>query len=232
MVLIVSYKYFMFFKTTNFVDDQLIKQAQVSTPDIDFRLSLNEPSKDFFYNQWIIRKQFQNTVWEDILKTIPEPIGEARLIKLDPGMCYRSHADIDDRWHLSISGEKSFLIDLENNSMHPTITDNYWYTIDTSLKHSAANFGSKPRIQLVVRKLLTRNILTNPVNVSITLIKVTDDRRFIFDDIVSPWLNKANKNGTLRDFKFEEFEVLLTIEENAVEDLKSAISSHFKLSIL
>jgi hypothetical protein len=232
MVAIVAYKYFMFSKTNTQVDSILIEQAQNSIPDVDFRLALNEPTGDFFYDPWIIRSEFRNTVWEKILNTIPDKIGEARLIKLDPGTCYRSHSDIDDRWHLSILSERSYLINLENDTMYPTIQDDHWHIIDTGIKHSAANFGSKPRTQLVVRKLLKRNQLTNPVKVSITLIKVTDDRRFIFDDIISPWLNKANKNGTLQNFKFEEFEVRLIIESSVVDDLRKTISSHFNLDII
>ena len=222
----------MFSKTNIQIDSGLIEKAQISIPNIDFRLSLNQPTGDFFYDPWIIRPEFENTVWEEILKTIPDNIGEARLIKLDPGTCYRSHSDIDDRWHLSILGERSYLVDLENDIMYPTVQDDHWHLINTGIKHSAVNFGSKPRTQLVVRKLLQRNQLKNPIKVSITLIKVTEDRRFIFDDIISPWLNNANKTGTLQDFKFEEFEVRLTIESNVLESLKNTIDSHFNLEII
>jgi len=229
---IVAHKYFMFTDTNYSIDQNLLQQAVNSIPDIDFRLAINKPTGDFFYDPWIIKDEYKGTVWETIYNSLPENKGEARLIKLDPGTCYRSHSDIDDRWHLSISSDRSYLVDLESDNMYHITTDGKWHTINTGIKHSAANFGSKSRIQLVVRKLLTRNQLTKPVNVSITLITITDDRRFIFDDVVSPWLNRADKTGVLSDFKFEEFEVKLTIEADVVDDLRSTIGSHFKLSIL
>lgn len=221
----------MFTKTKYPISSDLLKEAETSIPDVDFRLSLNKPTGDFFYDPWIIDDQFRGSIWERILNTLPIPIGEARLIKLEPGTCYRSHADIDDRWHLSIQGERSYLINLENDIMYPVVKDQCWHYIDAGIKHSAVNFGSVPRIQLVVRKLLSRNVLKDPINVSITLKKIITDRRFVFDDIVSPWLNKANKQGILQDFKFEEFEVKLTIEKSAVDNLKSTIDSHFNLEI-
>lgn len=220
------------FHITNYnINQSLIDQAVCSIPDIDFRLAINQPSSDFFYDPWIIKPEFKGTIWQHILDSIPEDKGEARLIKLEPGTCYRSHADIDDRWHLSLTGEKSYLVNLESNILYPTVRDNHWHVIDTSIKHSAVNFGSKPRVQLVVRKLLTRNILKESITVSITLKEITEDRRFVFDDVVSPWLNEANKNGTLYDFKFEEFEVLLVIEKDQIEQLRQAVQSHFNLEI-
>lgn len=209
-----------------------LEEAQLAIPNIEFRLPINQPTGDFFYDPWAVNDEFKNTIWEDILNTIPGPKGEARIIKLDPGTCYRSHADIDDRWHLSLKGEKSFIVDLENDRMQPTEQDTLWHTIDTSIRHSAVNFGHIPRIQLVVRQLLTRNILMTPKQISITLKTIVDDRRFIFDDLVSPWLNKMNKSGRISDFQYTEFEVKLSIEESEIENLKSIISSHFNVTIL
>jgi len=209
-----------------------LDEAQLAIPNIEFRLPINKPTGNFFYDPWIIKDEFKNTIWEDILNTIPKDKGEARIIKLDPGTCYRSHADIDDRWHLSLKGEKSFIVDLENENMQPTKQDTIWHMIDTSIRHSAVNFGHVPRLQLVVRQLLTRNTLIYPKQISITLKNIVDDRRFIFDDLVSPWLNKMNKAGRITDFQYEELEVKLTIEESEIENLKSLINSHFNVTIL
>jgi len=221
------------FNTTDYQITKLqLEEAQLAIPNIEFRLPINQPTGNFFYDPWVIKDEFKNTIWEDILNTITEAKGEARIIKLDPGTCYRSHADIDDRWHLSLKGEKSFIIDLENENMQPTMQDATWHMIDTSIRHSAVNFGHVPRMQLVVRQLLTRNVLKTPKHISITLKTIVDDRRFIFDDIVSPWLNKMNKAGRITDFQYEEFEVKLTIEESEIENLKSLIASHFNVTIL
>jgi hypothetical protein len=221
------------FNSTNFkITPAQLGEAQISIPDIEFRLPINQPTGNFFYDPWVIKTEFKNTIWEDILITIPESKGEARIIRLDPGTCYRSHADIDDRWHLSLTGEKSFIVNLENECMQPTKQDAKWHTINTSIHHSAVNFGHVPRIQLVVRQLLSRNTLTNPKQISITLKTIVDDRRFIFDDLVSPWLNKMNKSGHISDFQYAEFEVTLSIEESEIENLKSIISNHFEVTVL
>jgi hypothetical protein len=209
-----------------------LEEAQLSIPNIEFRLPINQPTGNFFYDPWVIKDEFKNTIWEDILNTIPEAKGEARIIKLDPGTCYRSHADIDDRWHLSLKGEKSFIVDLENERMLPNRPDTIWHMIDTVVRHSDVNFGHVPRLQLVVRQLLTRNILINPKQISITLKTIVDDRRFIFDDLVSPWLNKMSKSGRITDFQYEEFEVKLTIEQSEIDNLKSVIDSHFNIAVL
>lgn len=222
----------MFHMTDYKITKAQLEEAQLAIPSIEFRLPINQPTGNFFYDPWIIKDEFKNTIWEDILNTIPEAKGEARIIKLDPGTCYRSHADIDDRWHLSLKGEKSFIVDLENERMRPTRPDSIWHMIDTSIRHSAVNFGHVPRMQLVVRQLLTRNILINPKQISITLKTIVDDRRFIFDDLVSPWLNKMSKSGRITDFQYEEFEVKLVIEESEIDNLKSMIDSHFNVTVL
>ena len=222
----------MFYTTNHKITNLQLEKAQLAIPNIEFRLPINQPTGNFFYDPWIIKDEFKDTIWEDILNSIPELKGEARIIKLDPGICYRSHADIDDRWHLSLKGEKSFIIDLENERMHPTIPDTIWHMIDTSTRHSAVNFGHMPRMQLVVRQLLTRNTLISPKQISITLKHIIDDKRFIFDDLVSPWLNKMNKDGRISNFQYEEFEVKLSIEASEIDNLKSIINSHFNVTIL
>ena len=222
----------MFYTTNYKITNFQLEKAQLAIPNIEFRLPINQPTGNFFYDPWIIKDEFKDTIWEDILNSIPELKGEARIIKLDPGMCYRSHADIDDRWHLSLKGEKSFIIDLEKEHMHPTIPDTTWHVIDTSTRHSAVNFGHVPRLQLVVRQLLIKNVLLNPKHISLTLKKIVDDRRFIFDDVVSPELNRLNKAGLITDFQYEEFEVKMCIEEREIDNLQSTISSHFNLTIV
>jgi hypothetical protein len=221
------------FSTTQYrIDAELLEEAIANIPNIDFRVELNKPTGNFFYDAWEIKDEYENSVWKKIIDTLPFPKGEARLIKLDPGTCYRSHADIDDRWHLSIVGEKSYLIDLENDQLYPTEIDCKWHIIDTSLRHSAANFGSKPRIQLVVRKLLDRCVLLNGIEISITLKKIIDDRRYVFDDMVSPLLNRLSKQNKMSDFRYEEFEVKMRIDELELQNFSQSIESHFNVRIV
>lgn len=195
-------------KATNYlVPKELLENAKHSIPNIDFRLTINKPTGNFFYDPWVVRDEFKNTVWESILNTLPEPMGEARLIVLEPGKAYQSHSDIDDRFHLNIAGDnRSYLINLDDLKMHPTKLDYTWYDLDASPRHSAVNFGEFDRIQLVVRKLLHRNTLSNPVR-----IKISGDR-FEFDDRISKLLNNLNKNGYISDFSIEGESVCLSME--------------------
>lgn len=211
---------------------ELLQQAQLEVPNIDSRLVLNQPTGRFFNDPWEIKPEFKNTVWEQVLDSLSEPKGEARLIRLDQGVCYPSHADIDDRWHLTIQGNHSYLIDLESHTMYQTDELGTWYFMDAGRRHTAANFGSGYRIQLVVRKLLPLPNITNPVNVSIKLKSLIDERRFVFDDIISPWLNRAYKQGIVDNFKGEELEATFTVESSAVDELQKLIDSHFTLTIL
>ena len=217
---------------TNYtIPDDILQEAICSLPDIDSRLSLNQPSGRFFNDPWEIKPEFKGTIWENILNSLDEPKGEARLIKLEQGKCYPSHADVDDRWHLSIKGNHSFLVDLESQTMYQTNELGRWYSMDAGRRHTAANFGSEDRVQLVVRKLLPVPRITSPKDVSITLKDVVGDRRFIFDDIVSPWLNYAYKKGIVDNFKGEDLEATFTIEESYIGELRDLIKDHFTLTI-
>jgi hypothetical protein len=214
------------------ISDILLQEAVHLLPKIDARVALNQPTGDFFNDPWEIKPEFKGTVWEQILDTIIEDKGEARLIKLAPGQAYPSHADIDDRWHLSISGNNSYLIDLENQQMYQTNDLGRWYLMDAGIRHTAANFGSESRVQLVVRKLLSRNQLRQPVKISIRLKEVIGERRFIFDDIISPWVNRAYKSGSINDFKGSDLEATMIIEHSILDDLINISAGYFTISIV
>lgn len=220
-------------ETTNYtVPQELLQEAIESIPDIDSRLALNQPSGRFFNDPWEIKPEFKGTVWERILSILDEPKGEARLIRLPQGTCYVSHADIDDRWHLTLTGNNAYLIDLENQKMYQTSEFGRWYSMDAGIKHTAANFGSCDRVQLVVRKLLPAPNIKIPKNVIITLKNVVVERRFIFDDVISPWLNYAYKKGIVADFKGEDLVATMTVEEEYIDELQELIRDYFNLTIL
>lgn len=203
--------------------DQL-ERAQQAIPDSSTaRIQLNISTGDFFYDPWKVNTDYQGTIWEEILSTIPDH-GEARLIKLAEGACYTIHADIDDRWHLNITGENSYLVDLNSKTMYPTINHHRWFLMDAGILHSAVNFGNKDRYQLVVRKLLNKNMLTTPVNITIHNVK---ERRYLLDQIVSPWLNYANKNSLITDFKIVANSVFFKIEETELSTLKTLLDGNF-----
>lgn len=194
----------------------------------DFKLTLNTPTGDFFYDSWVIKKEFKNTIWETILASLPYSIGEARLIRLRPESCYTIHADIDDRLHLNLTGNNIFLVDLSEDILHKILSDLHWYEMNAGKLHSAVNFGSKDRYQLVVRKLLLKNKLRDPINISIVARHTTNNSdRYLFDLYASPWLNYANKTGIISNFRTTNTSVYLTIEKDNISMLETMLQDYF-----
>lgn len=212
------------------VSRELLQQAIEQIPTFETHIDLNSKQGNFFYDPWKISEEFKNTVWEKILNSLEMDIGQARLIKLKPEECYRSHADMDDRYHLSIKGDNSFLIDLDNHIMYPTVPDGTWYLMDAGKRHSAVNFSGQPRIQLVVRKLLTNSDIANPQNITIQKAKDVPNFRYIFDDVFSPWLNKMDKLGKLNNFQLlSDDAVSFIIDKDNIADLVSICPTEFKI---
>lgn len=196
-------------------------EYSVSLPSKGFnfqeaKTTLNEPSGRFFYDPWQVKPEYKNTIWENLLKSLPVDQGEARVIKLDYGTTYMSHTDIDDRWHLTLQGERAYLIDLDEEQMFLTYPDGNWYEMNAGRRHVASNYGSIHRYQLVVRKLLIESRHTNLVNVKIQPVEELFDTRYQFDNLISPWLNTINKQGVMKDFTHDNQTVTFKITTDAL----------------
>jgi hypothetical protein len=216
---------------TNYtVDPKLYQEACNHLPKDVMRTTINQPTGDFFYDPWIIKDEYKGTVWETIYNSLPAVKGEARIIILDPGQCYQTHADIDDRYHLNILGDNSYLIDLVRDIMHPLAQDGIWYDMDAGFLHTATNFGRRPRVQLVVRKLLKKNKLKKPVEVSLaTSMDNPNHARFLFDNTMSPWFNDANKAGFINSFTQGAVTIKFNIEQDRLESFKRMLPEEFKI---
>jgi hypothetical protein len=215
----------MLVKTLHTVDPDLIKSA-ITTPFENGKHSLTEPTGDFFYDPWKIKEQYKDTPWQKILNSLKEPWGEARIIILESPSCYTRHADIDDRYHLNIAGDEGYLIDLEIQKMYKLKQDGVWYEMDAGKLHTAISVGEHTRVQLVVRKLLTRNILDTPIKVNICT--AGENPRYSFDNKISSWLNRANKKNIITNFKHNGASVQFDIEHNEMDSLKEIIPKEFK----
>ena len=221
----------MLFQTTQTVDLSIVKEAVDIASKEEFKITINQPTGDFFYDPWVIKPELKNTVWEKILNSLPIEHGEARIIILKPGTSYSCHADADDRWHLNLQSDRGYLIDLDDLKMYPLLSDGIWYHMDAGKLHTAANFGSIDRIQIVIRQLLRRNQLINSVPVKITIKSNAVDFRYQFDNTISPWLNRANKQGTINNFKFVDNEVTFNVENNLVTELIQIVPSIFEVIV-
>ena len=220
----------MLAKTNYTVNQLLLQEAIDNLPSNQFRTAINLPSGNFFYDPWTIKSEFKNTIWDQILSTLPKPFGEARIVNLNPATNYQIHADLDDRYHLNITGEECYLIDITAGKMHLLVPDGIWYTMNAGKLHSAANFGRQHRIQLVVRQLLTNAELTDPVTVTIcNNIFSENDARFMFDNTISPWLNKIQKQNKLANFTYTEKVVKFQTTQNIAEELKTITLNGFEI---
>jgi hypothetical protein len=221
----------MITQTAYFVNNNIKEQIKFVDIDVAFKLPLNEPTGDFFYDAWTIKEEYKGTVWDKLISTLPSNIGEARLIKLEPGQAYRSHADIDDRYHFNIQGERSFVLYTDANLIYPQVKSDYWFDMNAGKLHSAVNTGRIDRIQLVVRKLLNKNVLIAPAHITMTLKKFNPDYRYVFDEFYSPWLNAANKNGIVNSFVYNDNYVSFNIEKSYLEEFKKIETSYFNLTV-
>jgi hypothetical protein len=216
--------------TTYSVDTSLLQQASDCIPNTGMKNTINQPTGNFFYDPWVLKDEYKDTIWEALYDSLPVVKGEARVIILEPGQCYTSHADIDDRYHLNISGSKSYLVNLETNQMHFLDQNGIWYDMNAGQTHTAANFGRTARAQLVIRKLLLNNYIKDPVPITIhTTLTNLDQARFIFDNTISPWLNTANKKGYIANFSYTNNQATFDIEESMLYVLKNILPEEFTL---
>ena len=220
----------MLTNTNYIVDTKLLQEACNQLPTGKMKTTINQPTGNFFYDPWIIKDEYKGTVWETLYNSLPVTKGEARVIILDPAHCYQLHADIDDRYHLNILGEACYLMDLVREQMFLLEQDGVWYDMDAGVLHTATNFGRCARIQLVVRQLLKKNKLINPIEIVLsTTISNTDDARFMFDNALSPWFNLANKNGFISDFAHSPISIKFNIEKDKLESFKNILPTEFKI---
>jgi hypothetical protein len=213
-----------------FCPEGIIEQALKECPITESTV-LNEPRGNFFYDSWQIKDVYKDTLWKQVLDTLSYTIGQARIIKLEPGESYMAHADIDNRWHLNLTGEQSYLIDLDNKVMHECVRDTWWTYMDASRIHAATNYGSIPRLQLVVREPLFKS--RQPVDlvaISMEPAYKQHDFRYKFDKIFSPFLNRANQKYKLADFAHEEFTLSFKLEKELLDEFKQLITPEFKVT--
>ena len=146
------------------VDPTLLNEAQGSIPSVESKLTINQPTGNFFYDPWEVKEEFKGTVWETLLNTLPLDIGEARIIALAHGTTYMSHTDIN----------------LKNYS-------------------------------------------------NITIKPVCENPRFEFDDLISPWLNKINKQHLINNFSILQDGVSFNLDIDAIHELDNIDIDKFKV---
>lgn len=217
-------------KTAFSISEDLLAAAVSNIPSENGKFTLNEPTNRFFYDPWELKKEFVGTPWERIYHSLPFLKGEARIICLESGSNYLSHADIDDRYHLNLTGENCYLIDLDDDMIHKIQNDKCWYLMDAGKIHSAVNLGRVKRYQLVVRRLLTESTIVDPLKICIE--SKIQNPRFIFDNSISPWLNKTVKAGMLNDFDYVDDTVRFVLSKEKFNELVDLAEDRFEIKVL
>lgn len=165
------------------------------------RCQLNRATGHWLYDSYEISDEWKDTEFENLLNSLPFSIGEARLMKLSFGDCYSAHADVDDRLHMNlISNEHSYLIDLTETRMYPLLPDGKLYRMNGGKVHTAVNFGSTDRIQLVIRIPLEKYSRSDFVVRTIEFLNPVFNLRYILDNHISTYINYAIKAGEIGYF--------------------------------
>jgi hypothetical protein len=211
-------------KLENNLSLELIKSIDLNHLNYLHRSPLNYPTGRFFHDPWVIKSEFKGTVWDTILSSAPVDIGEARVMRLKAGETYLAHADLDDRYHLSIHGYLDYLIDLENKEIVEVPEDGHFYYMDAGRIHSAINWGSEPRYHLVIRKLLPNVDVEQPISISLNPRNPGEDFRFKFDNLISNQLNRMIKDRLITNVSIKDSNISFTVESCNVSLIKSMIS--------
>lgn len=217
----------MLSKTEHSVDlKPLLEELSKVEWDQKNRSNLNQPTGHWLYDSYEITEFWKGSEFEKVLMNFPWPVGEARLMKLEPGTCYRSHADIDDRYHLNLIGnEYCHLIDLDESKMYQLIPDGFFYKMDAGKIHTATNFGPVDRVQLVIRAPLQRHDSPTMVKMVIKCKDVPYNFRYRFDKHVSPLINKMIKQKKIGWFNpTTETEMTIKIEQEEIEGFLKVLS--------
>ena len=214
------------------VDLTLIQNIVDSFDLMKDKVVLNFPVGDFFTDPWKLKDEYKDTIYQDLYDSLPLDKGEARIINLPYKDCYHAHSDIDDRYHLTLQGKFSYLINLDEEKMYPTYVTGIWNVMNAGCKHSAVNFSNENRLEFVVRKLLKKNKLESPIYVTLRSTDLHENTaRYVFDNVISPWLNKKFKEGVVDKFSYSDKNVSFYIEENIVTSLYDILPKFFDINI-
>jgi hypothetical protein len=190
------------------------------------RANLNHPTGHWLYDPYEINEEWRGTPFEELLLELEQySIGEARLIKLDPGTCYCSHADIDDRVHLNLlSNSQCYLIDLSSSKMHKLEADGKLYHMDGGRIHTAANFGSSERVQLVARIRLTDYEIADFKRVELVFTDRPYDLRYNIDNSVSVLMSRLIKEKNMKFIEYAADRIIVEVNDTALDRIAQELS--------
>jgi hypothetical protein len=192
------------------------------------RCCLNKTNGNWLFDDYNILPEWKDTAFDKLLSSLPFRVGEARLMKLEPGTCYPCHSDLDDRYHINLtSNDQCYLIDLDTQTMYPVKTDSKIYYMNANIRHTAVNFGDVARIQLVIRKPFDRFDDPNMMKLSVKFVDTQFNFRYEFDQYVSPLIGRMAKNKQLSWFEPKsDTEMIVSTTQDGIHLLLNAFNKH------
>jgi hypothetical protein len=101
----------------------------------------------------VINPEFQGTVIEDLLLSLPFQYGRTRFIRMPGKKCLSIHADPTVRYHCAITTHPDCYIvfkDGDTGTFFHIPADGYLYEMDATRTHTAINARKEERIHLVI----------------------------------------------------------------------------------
>ena len=98
----------------------------------------------------VLHPELRGTYVEEVFATLPFTPFRARLMMLDPAVCYSIHNDDTPRYHIAVttSPDARFVFVDRQRIIHIP-ADGRIYFVDTRQKHTAFNAGKQPRLHIV-----------------------------------------------------------------------------------
>ena len=199
-------------------------QLQQDQHDDMFKLDLNLPTGNFYYDPWQLKPQYEHTEVARVLDLLA-PVGQVKIVSIPPGQCYLAHSDVEDRYHVTLQSEHSYVLDITQQQSYECRVDNRVYLMNTAQLHTVMNAGYVPRIQLVIRRLLTRHTLQDPIHIHIEATEAPHNLRQQWDNHILVWCNLAHKQGIMTDFDpmNSEARVQFRMESDHLDSLRSVL---------
>lgn len=197
---------------------QLQTLPWLKTPSWD--LSINEPTGDPNTDNYRVRDDFAGTPIGDLVFEIQSkigPIGDTRLRKLENRESYHVHTDIDDRYHLAlITNPYALLVDLDNQKNFHIPCNGYLWLMNTSISHTAVNFGEDGRVHLHIKQLLPK-VSGSTYQLTFTKVPGKPEQRLWFDSMGLGYINNKIKSKEITGFEIrQDKEVLISTADYAI----------------
>ena len=201
--------------------NEVVQQVQSMAFDSK-RMALNTTNGNLMSGDYQILPQFVDTPLGRFLNELGD-IGEARLLCLESGDTYTAHTDPDDRIHLAITTNPDcYIVDLDTHQIHHVPVDGQVWNMDTSVRHTACNWGGKPRIHLNIRCKLPK-FSAPGWNIKISGGSY-DWKQELYDGLMS-YLNQQIKLKNITGFdKINERELNLNCDEQTLKQITGMIA--------